>query len=82
MSCVGMALANVVYHKYMKAYSQVTALSFVDNLEAIGATHIDLHGGIMVMQQWASMLQLQLDENKSYVWANSADLRAKCAMLG
>ena len=54
----------------------------MDNLETIGANHIDLHGGIMVMQQWANLLQLQLDENKSYVWANSAELRAQCSMLG
>ena len=82
MSCVAMALCNVVYHQYMQIYSKVTAISFVDNIEALGKGCLDLDEGIIAMQQWAQMFQLELDEQKSYIWANSASLRADCAKLG
>ena len=82
MSCTAMALCNVVYHKYMSVYARVTALSFVDNLEALGVGCTDLHEGIVVMQQWAQMFHFELDDKKSYVWANDAKLRGQCALLG
>ena len=34
------------------------------------------------MQQWAQMFHLELDDRKSYVWANDAKLRGQCAFLG
>ena len=82
LSCVAMALVNLVYHLYMTAYSKVTALSFVDNLELLGRGSIDLHTGILTMQAWAEMWHLQLDKGKSYVWANQAELRNQCQNLG
>ena len=82
MSCVAMALVNVVFHLYMDAYSKVTSLSFVDNLELLGRGSVALHEGALTMQAWADMWHLQLDMNKSYVWANNATLRKQCQALG
>ena len=82
MSCVAMALVNVVFHLYMDAYSQVTALSFVDNLELLGRGSVALHEGALTMQAWAEMWHLQLDMSKSYIWANTASLRKECQALG
>ena len=77
-----MCLTNIVYHQYMCAYSRVTSLSFVDNLEGLGDGIQKLHEGINTLQAWAQLFHVELDRKKSYTWASNAALRAQCARLG
>ena len=82
MSCVAMALTNVVFHKYMDAYSRITSLSFVDNLELVGRSVQSVHEGVLTMEAWASMWMLKLDASKCYAWASSPTLRSQCQAAG
>ena len=81
MSCAAMAIANVVFHKYMDLYARVTSLSFVDNLELLSRSTSNLHDGILKMQAWSDMWALKLDAKKSYAWASTPSLRAQCKQI-
>ena len=81
MSCAAMAIANVVFHKYMDLYARVTSLSFVDNLELLSRSPANLHDGILKMQAWSDMWALKLDAKKSYAWASTPSLRAQCKQI-
>ena len=75
MSCVGMLLLTFSFHAYMEHFqSQVTALSYVDNLELLAATPGDLLASVVTLESWAAMFALKLDAKKSAYWAlNPAD---------
>ena len=83
MSCVAMAISDLVYHFYLGAYASVTVpLSYVDNLEVLAHSQEDLANGIVCARAWAEMWHLSLDEDKSYVWATTPKLRHACEVLG
>ena len=83
MSCLGMALANLAFHEYMAHFSnQTIALSFVDNLELLASSLLDLQRGITCLQSWLDQWHLLLDGDKSYVWSNDAPTRTNSLILG
>ena len=83
MSCFAMGLADLVYHLYFKAYSQmVTPVSYVDNFELIADTMAQLQHGILCTEEWSDMWHMPLDRAKSFAWGTSAKLRKECQALG
>ena len=83
MSCFAMGLADLVFHLYMQAYSQmVTPVSYVDNFELIANTMEHLQHGILCTEEWSDMWQMSLDKAKSFVWGSSAKLRKECQAMG
>ena len=83
MSRFAMGLADLVYHLYLKAYSQmVTPVSYVDNFELIADTMAHLQHGILCTEEWSDMWHMPLDRAKSFAWGTSAKLRKECQALG
>ena len=77
MSCVGMLVANFCFHYYMQFFKpNITAISFVDNLELFGRHPGELISGFIAMQTWAQLLQLQLDVKKTAFWSTDPQHRA------
>ena len=83
MSCLAMCIANFSYHHYMLYFQpQVTAYSFVDNLEVTARAMTQLLQGHAAMECWADMLRLRLDQRKTSFWAVSAKTRNDLKALG
>ena len=83
MSCFAMGLADLVFHLYLRAYSQlVTPVSYVDNFELIANSMETLQHGILCTEEWSEMWQMSLDRSKSFVWGTSSKLRKECQSMG
>ena len=84
MSCFAMGLADLVFHLYLRAYSQmVTPVSYVDNFELIANSYVEhLQHGILCTEEWSEMWQTNLDRSKSFVWGTSAKLRKEVQSMG
>ena len=83
LSCTAMTLAGISLHHYMKEFSRRSrTLSYVDNIELLGKALWDLQCGIISMQTWTSMWKLELDIEKSFIWATDADMRKDAQRLG
>ena len=83
MSCFAMGLADLVFHLYLQAYSQmVTPVSYVDNFELIANSMEHLQHGILCTEEWSEMWHMSLDKAKSFVWGTSAKLRKECQSMG
>ena len=73
LSPVAMLLAGWAYHVYMQAFAPaVRSLSFVDNLSCTAESLPDLARGISATQCFCEVLDLQLDEQKSFTWSTAA----------
>eukprot|EP00435_Cladocopium_sp_Y103_P028919 s1865_g7.t1 len=83
LSCTAMTLAGISLHHYMHEFGRrCRTLSYVDNLELLAKMVWDVHANIMVMQAWCSMWHLELDIEKSFLWATDPKERADAAKLG
>ena len=83
MSCFAMGLADLVFHLYLQAYSQlVTPVSYADNFELIANTMEHLQHGILCTEEWSEMWHMSLDRSKSFVWGTSTKLRKECQSMG
>ncbi len=83
MSCVAMAIVDLSFHCYMRAFCpSPVAISYVDNLELIAENVATLGHAIPCVQAWADMWMLQLDDEKTYVWGNTPECRRDLAILG
>lgn len=68
MSCMAMAVVNISYQMYMRAFCPAPiALSYVDNLEIVAEDCAALGQGILCLQAWADLWLLDLDIAKTYV---------------
>eukprot|EP00435_Cladocopium_sp_Y103_P044499 s111_g12.t1 len=83
MSCVAMGIADLIFHIYLKVYSQmVTPVSYVDNFELMTDGVNQLRQGIVATESWAEMWKMTLDRAKSFTWATTPRLRQECQTLG
>ena len=83
LSCLGMLLANYTFHFYLQHFRPtLQALSFVDNLEVTGRSAVDALAGFVTTQVWADMLQLRLDERKTFFWSTSPEERRILGTFG
>ena len=83
LSCVAMSIAGLTLHSYMTEFSRRSStISYVDNLEILAHTLGALQQGIVTMQTWSDTWKLELDHEKSYVWATDAATRHEAKALG
>ena len=83
LSCLGMLMANYTFHFYLQHFRpSLSALSFVDNLEVTGRTAVDALAGFITTQVWADMLQLRLDQGKTFFWSTLPHKRRSLKAFG
>ena len=82
LSCAAMGLVNVCFHAYMLAFAPtVTALSYVDNLELVARDGFSLLQAQIALLSWTELWTLQLDDEKTFVWGTTPELRRECEGL-
>ena len=82
LSCAAMGLVNVCFHAYMLAFApNVTALSYVDNLELVVRDGFSLLQAQIALLSWTELWTLQLDDEKTFVWGTTPELRQECEGL-
>ena len=83
LSCAGMVALDVVWHAFQRHYNpNVTALSFVDNLELYSNRTGALLRGLDTMRRFCNLLDLELDEKKLYGWSTTSFGRSLLASEG
>ena len=83
LSPVAMVIADLLWHTYLEVFQpKVSAYSFVDNLSCLATDVASLAGGINCTRVFCDLLQLELDEEKTYVWSVSPESRVALSSLG
>ncbi len=78
LSVVAMALTNLVLERWMyHKYPRVQTWSFVDNIETLGQTAQDATDTFNALTDFCDLLDLEVDRDKSFVWANNQQHRAE-----
>ncbi|CAE7466734.1 unnamed protein product [Symbiodinium sp. CCMP2592] len=83
LSPLAMLLADFAYHTYMQVFApQVRAMSYVDNLVNLAVTPAGLASGYQATQCFMDLLELELDQPKTYSWATTPSDRRALLALG
>ncbi len=78
MSVVAMAITNLVLERWMyHKYPTVQTWSFVDNIETLGHTAQDATDTFQSLTDFCNLLDLEVDQSKSFVWANNQQHRSE-----
>lgn len=74
LSVAGMMITNIIMHRYMAIRSpNIAMLSYVDNWEMNANTVEEVTEGMQHLEQFCTLWDLQLDQNKTVYWSiNSA----------
>eukprot|EP00435_Cladocopium_sp_Y103_P008923 s91_g2.t1 len=73
LSVVAMAICNVGLEVYMfHRFPRVQTWSFVDNIELLATSANDAIDACEGLNSFCELLDLQIDEGKSYLWCNTA----------
>ena len=76
MSVVGMAVCNFIVNQWITCKQPNVCLwSFVDNWELTAPTAVEVHDGMTDLQRIVDLLDLELDPNKTLLWATSPECR-------
>ena len=83
LSPVAMAITDLAWHCYLAAFEpRVRSHSYVDNL-SLTAGHVGhLAKGWTCTQVFCDMLDLELDQAKTYAWALTSEMRYALRLLG
>ena len=74
LSTIAMAIADWIFHAYLHVFSPtVRSLSFVDNLSCVAESVGQLAQSVNLTCCFADLLDLELDESKTYVWSSKAE---------
>ena len=83
LSSLAMHLADMAYHCYMQFFSpQVRCLTFVDNWGCMSHSLAGIASGLSATSCFAEMLDVQLDDDKTYLWVNQAAQKPALKCLG
>ena len=83
LSPVAMLVANAIFHQYMKAFlPDIRALSYADNYSGLGGDAATAIKGVLSAQSCCELLGLELDSDKTYVWATEPSQRQILQMSG
>eukprot|EP00438_Fugacium_kawagutii_P022223 Skav203956 [mRNA] locus=scaffold391:472720:477201:+ [translate_table: standard] len=83
LSCLAMLAFNVVFDQYVQVYSpSCVPLSFVDNLQLLAASAATLQHGIIVVEEFLSAWDVDIDQAKSYAWSSCGRQRSILRSLG
>lgn len=68
---------NIIFDAYVKCYApSCLPLAYVDNLQLIGSLASSLQQGILVVEEFMSAWDLDLDPAKSYCWPTDSKQRS------
>ncbi|CAE7944552.1 ML5 [Symbiodinium sp. KB8] len=82
LSPVAMAIMDTAWHVYLSVFEpRVVSHSFVDNLAATAFGIFELARGWTLTQSFCDMLGLELDKDKTYVWATTPQARKALRVL-
>ena len=78
LSCIAMLTTNLICHQWCKLrFPRITCWSYVDNLEIVAPDPATLAEGMQGMRQFCQLLDVSIDDEKTYTWAvNNADRKA------
>ena len=83
MSCVAMSLVCLGYHSFLASVAPgSTAISYVDNWEAMGSSPAQALAAYQGMQDFCVAWDIRLDESKTVFWATTAADRRHLRQLG
>lgn len=83
LSVGAMLLCNLVLHRYFTlACPSVHLWSYVDNWELIAEQLEDLVEAIDTIARFASLVDIQIDQAKSLVWATEGEERKRLKQMG
>ena len=83
LSVGAMLLCNLVLHRYVTyACPSVHLWSYVDNWELIAETIEHLQTSIDTISRFAELIDVQIDQAKSLVWATTGDERKRLKQMG
>ena len=83
LSPLAMLLVDWAYHCYAQVFAPgIRSLSFVDNLACTTHELGHVAKGLCVTQCFCQMLDLQLDEGKTFLWSNNGKARAALRGIG
>ena len=81
LSCSAMLMCNIALSRWIRIrYQHVRLWSYVDNLEITASSAEDAQIGLGYMTQFCDLLDLQLDQAKTYFLTNDA-AESKCARM-
>ena len=83
LSCLGMLILDELLHRWLTALSpEIAGLTFVDNWEVFVKQEQWLEPAYARLEQFVRMLDLQLDERKTYFWSTSGIVRSRLRQNG
>ena len=83
LSIVAMLTVNWGYHVYMRIFMpKIQAYSFVDNLTLAAREAITVIQGHFAMLTYSGLFGLTMDEEKTFVWGLSTEMRKALQQLG
>ena len=72
LSCCAMHAIDIVWHAYQKKFAGLARpMSYVDNLELMSSQPAGVIHALGVLREFCSALDVELDEQKLYGWANN-----------
>lgn len=78
LSVCGMFLINLSLHSYFDVYRpNIRLWTFVDDWQFTGKDVASVEEGFQTVGQFTDLLDLTLDERKSYFWGTSGEIRAE-----
>ena len=83
LSVCAMFLINIAHHAYVTACKpEIRAWSFVDDWQLTGSCPDAIVEGMQCVKDFATMLDLHLDQDKSFFWATQAEHRQSLRQQG
>lgn len=83
LSVVSMLATNIVIDQWMRCRApRVQTWTFVDNIEVLAASATDTIQGVEALRTILEVLDLPVDDDKTYYWANSTNARFQFRSLG
>ncbi len=76
LSVTAMLGANLACHAWFRLrFPSITLWTYVDNIEITGNKVEDIESGLTGLQHFADIMDIQIDNKKTYVWSTDANDR-------
>ena len=73
LSVTAMALANIVVHSLIEnRHPQIELQTYVDNIELLGQDAVSVTNAFESLQDFCSLLDIEVDINKTYMWSTNS----------
>ena len=83
LSTIAMSIAGLIFHRYLQVFAPgIRSLSFVDNLSCTASSVGQLASGLNLVRCYVELLDLELDDAKTFVWAVQPASRRAVKALG